>query len=64
MTFTDKQKTIMDLLYKGKSYKEISETLGIKQPSLRNHLALIHKKLGVASMADAVSKISTTELFE
>ena len=64
MKFTDKQKTIMNLLCKGKSYKEISEALGIKQPSLRNHLALIYKKLGVASMADAVSKIGTMESLE
>jgi len=58
LKFTDKQKTVMNLLCKGKSYKEISDALGIKLPSVRNHIALIYKKLGVTTMAGAVAKIN------
>jgi len=58
LKFTDKQKKVMGLLCKGKSYKEIADAINIKQSSLRNHLALIYKKLGVANMVDAIHKIN------
>jgi len=64
LKFTDKQKTIMHLLSQGKSYKEISETVGIKQSSLRNHITLIYKKLDVTNMADAITKIDTIKPLE
>jgi len=64
LKFTDKQKVIMNLLCKGKTYNEISKTVGIKQSSLRNHITLIYKKLGVTNIADAIAKIDAIKPLE
>jgi len=55
--YTEKQKAVMRLLCEGKSYREISEALGIKIPTLRSHISLIYKKLDVTQATDAVVKI-------
>jgi len=62
MKYTDKQKAVMNLLCKGKSYNEIADELVIKRTTLRSHIALIYKKLGVSNGIDAVKKIKTLNL--
>ena len=62
--FTDKQKTILNLLYDGKTQKEITKILGIKQSTLRSHLNSIYNKLDVANTLDAVKKINDMKLLE
>lgn len=47
----------MRLLCEGKSYREITDALEISRPTLRSHLSLIYKKLGVTTQLDAVTKI-------
>ena len=60
--FTDKQKTVMDLLCQGKTQKVIAETMGIKQSTLRYHLASIYSKLDAVNVSDAVKKINAMRL--
>ena len=55
--YTEKQRAVMRLLCEGKSYREISEAMGIKIPTLRSHISLIYKKLDVTQATDAVVKI-------
>lgn len=62
--YTDKQKTVMRLLCEGKSYREITEVIGIKLPTLRSHIALIYKKLDVTSELDAIKKIKASGLLD
>lgn len=62
--YTDKQKTVMKLLCEGKSYREITEIMGIKLPTLRSHIALIYKKLDVTNEKDAIMKIKKTGVLE
>ncbi|MCL2220733.1 MAG: LuxR C-terminal-related transcriptional regulator [Oscillospiraceae bacterium] len=62
--FTDKQKAVMVLLCQGKTRREISESLGIKQPTLRTHLNSIYAKLEVSNVSDAVAKINSLRLLE
>ena len=59
MKYTEKQKTVMRLLCEGKSYREISDEMNIKIPTLRSHIALIYKKLDVTQGTDAVVKINS-----
>ncbi|MCL2839706.1 MAG: LuxR C-terminal-related transcriptional regulator [Defluviitaleaceae bacterium] len=56
LKFTDKQKEVIALLCEGKSYKEITNTLGIKSEALRSRIVLIYSKLEVSNAIDAVSK--------
>ena len=62
--FTDRQKMIMHLLCQHKTQKDIAETLGIKQVTLRTHLNSIYAKLEVANALDAIKKISEVNLLE
>jgi len=64
LKYTDKQKAVMNLLCVGKSYNEIAEDLGIKRTTLRSHIALIYKKLGVTNGIDAVKKINSLNLLQ
>jgi len=62
--FTDRQKTIMCLLCQHITQKDIAETLGIKQATLRTHLNSIYAKLEVANALDAIKKINEMNLLE
>jgi len=62
--FTDKQKAIMHLICQGKKQKEITETLHIKQSTLRSHLDLIYNKLEVTNIMDAIKKINKLRLLD
>jgi len=54
---TVRQKDIVNLLFKGCSYREIGKTLGISLPTVRAHLHSAYKRLQVKSRAQAVAKI-------
>ncbi|TZF84153.1 helix-turn-helix transcriptional regulator [Pedobacter sp. BS3] len=45
----------MNLLAKGRSYKEIGETLCISTETVRRHLANIYAKLNVKSKVEAIN---------
>lgn len=62
--FTDKQKDVIKLICEGKSYREITDELGITRPTLRSHIAAIYSKLGVTNQIDAIKKIKVLELME
>jgi len=53
---TSRQRDIVNLLFKGCSYLEISENLGISMPTVRAHLHSAYKRLQVKSRAQAVAK--------
>jgi DNA-binding NarL/FixJ family response regulator len=53
---TDREKEILSLLVKGKSYKMIAESCGISQFTVNAHIRKIYDKLQVHSVAEAVSK--------
>lgn len=50
-----RERDIMNLLAKGKSYKEIGNTLFISTETVRRHLANIYQKLGVKSKIEAIN---------
>lgn len=54
---TVRQKDIVNLLFKGCSYREIGKSLGITLPTVRAHLHSVYKRLQVKSRAQAVAKI-------
>jgi LuxR family maltose regulon positive regulatory protein len=64
LSYTDKQKAIMGLLCDGKSFREITKTLGIALPTLKSHINLIYKKLDVVRKEDAVSRILELQLLD
>ena len=64
ITYTEKQKAVMSLLCRGKSYKEMTNLLGITLPTLRSHISLIYKKLDVMDQKEAVLKIQTLNLLK
>jgi len=54
---TSRQRDIVDLLFKGCSYREIGKSLGISVPTVRAHLHSAYKRLQVKSRAQAVAKL-------
>jgi DNA-binding CsgD family transcriptional regulator len=52
-----RQLAVVDLLFKGLSYREISESLGISLFTVRSHLHSAYKKLQVKSRGQAVARI-------
>ncbi|MBP3847575.1 response regulator transcription factor [bacterium] len=45
--FTEREKTILKELTKGKNYREISETLYISISTVKHYMAQISEKLGI-----------------
>ena len=62
ITFTEKQKTVIDLLCQGVNQREIAESMGIKLSSLRSHIEAVYTKLGVTNLADAIMQLNTLDL--
>ena len=56
LVFTDKQKTVMAFMCEGLSRSDIAQRMGITPNSVKTHLELIYRKLGVTSSIDAVVK--------
>jgi len=63
-TFTEKQKTVMVLMCKGFSRKEIAEKMSLKPYGVKSHIELIYKKLDVFSSIDAITKINEMGLLK
>ena len=54
---TPREKEIFDLLVKNQSTKEIANTLGISEKTVRNHISNVIQKLGVDSRIQAVFEL-------
>ena len=63
LSFTDKQKVVMRLLCEGYSKKAIADDMGLKPSSVKTHIDLIYKKLGVSSNVEAILKIEELGIF-
>ena len=55
-TVSPREREILQLLNKGYSSKDISDTLFISYHTVRTHLKNIYKKLGVSSITEAMAK--------
>ena len=55
-TLTARERTILDLLVRGRSYKLIAAELGISVHTVNNHIRHIYRKLQVNSRAEAVAR--------
>jgi DNA-binding NarL/FixJ family response regulator len=53
---SDREKDVLGLLVKGKSYKMIADDLGISYHTVDSHIRKIYEKLHVSSSTEAVSK--------
>jgi len=51
-----REKEVLTLLVKGRSYKMIAEELGVSYHTVNSHIRSIYEKLHVASATEAVSK--------
>ena len=51
---TPREKEIFNLLIKNQSTREIAQTLGISEKTVRNHISNVIQKLGVDSRIQAV----------
>lgn len=54
---TQREKQIFNLLIKNYSTKDIAETLGISEKTVRNHISNVMQKLGVNGRASAVVEL-------
>ncbi|CAN7431487.1 response regulator transcription factor [Bradyrhizobium sp. LjRoot220] len=54
---TDRQIEVLALLMKGKSNKIIAKTLNMAVPTVKNHITVVLKALGVTSRTEAVIKV-------
>ncbi|MCK1737542.1 response regulator transcription factor [Bradyrhizobium sp. 138] len=54
---TDRQIEVLALLMKGKSNKIIAKTLNMAVPTVKNHVTVVLKALGVTSRTEAVIKV-------
>ncbi len=54
---TPREKEILNLLIKNQSTREIAQTLGISEKTVRNHISNVIQKLGVDSRIQAVFEL-------
>lgn len=54
---TDRQIEVLALLLKGRSNKVIAKTLNMAVPTVKNHITVVLKALGVASRTEAIIKV-------
>jgi DNA-binding NarL/FixJ family response regulator len=47
VTFTDREKQVLELLVAGRSNKEIGAVLGIEERTVKAHVAKLMRKVGV-----------------
>ena len=52
---TKREKEVMQLLKKGRLYKEIAQTLSISMGSLKQYIHIIYKKLGASNRTEALN---------
>jgi DNA-binding NarL/FixJ family response regulator len=51
---TDRQIDVLALMMQGKSNKAIGRTLGLAEPTVRNHVTAVLKALNVSNRTEAV----------
>jgi len=54
---TKREKEVFNLLIRNQSTKEIAQTLGISEKTVRNHISNSMQKLGVKGRAGAVVEL-------
>ena len=54
---TNREEEVFSLLVKNKTTKEIAESLGISEKTVRNHISNAMQKLGVKGRAQAVVEL-------
>lgn len=59
-----REKEVLELLVKGKSYKMIADELNLSYETVHSHLRRIYRKLQVNSVGEAVSKTITGNLLK
>ena len=57
---TDRERQIIDLLLQGMTNKQIAQTLGIAEDTVKKHLQHVYKKLGVRRRALLIADRSTS----
>lgn len=62
--FSEREKDVVKLLLQGKGNKQIAFELGISNRTVEFHLGNIYAKLGVASRAEAILKLTENHLWE
>jgi DNA-binding CsgD family transcriptional regulator len=63
-SFSERELQVINLLLEGKSNKEIAQELGITVRTVEFHITNILAKVGVSSRAEAIVKLSETDLRE
>lgn len=58
-----REREVLGLLVKGKSYKMIADELCISYDTVRAHMKKIYEKLHVSSMTEAVAKAINKNIF-
>jgi DNA-binding CsgD family transcriptional regulator len=53
-SITKREREVMDLLFQGKSYKEIEDLLCISLGTVKNHAYNLYRKVGVNSRAQLI----------
>lgn len=61
---TEREKSVLQCLVKGKSSRQIAEELFISYQTVRSHLKNIYRKMHVSSMTEAVSKTLRERLLD
>jgi len=59
---TDRELEILDLIARGRSNTEISDTLVLSPKTVRNHVSNVFSKLGARDRADAIVRARETGL--
>jgi DNA-binding CsgD family transcriptional regulator len=54
---SSREREVMDLLLKGKRYREIGETLFISKATVKTYVLRIYQKAGVSSKMELVNKL-------
>lgn len=52
--FSERERSVIDLLLQGKSNKQIAHSLGVSNRTIEFHLSNIYSKLGVSSRSEAI----------
>ena len=60
---TPRQKLVLSYLGEGLSYKEIAVAMGLGINTVKSHIKLLYKRLGVSSASEAILKAKAVELF-
>ena len=56
VSLTPREQSVIDLLARGKSNKEIAATLGVTERTAKFHVSAIFTKLGVSNRTEAVAR--------